>query len=79
MTPVKEGPVLVLRRGLDLETRIALTEFRGEHYVDFRVWWLPPGEKEFKPTKKGVSIPMENLDRVMEVLHEIEQREATNA
>lgn len=65
----RDIPELVLQRGPDIELRIALTEFKGQQYIDVRTWWKPAGE--FKPTKKGVSIPVESLDQVIQVLEAI--------
>jgi len=35
--------------------RLEITEFRGEQYLNIRVWYLDK-DGEWKPTKKGVAI-----------------------
>ena len=68
-----QAPTLILRRGSDVETRVSLTRFREAWFIDLRTWWLPPGSREFRPTKKGVSIPIESLDQVIEALERIRE------
>ena len=71
MKATETAPKLVLQRGLDVQTRVSLEEFRGQLFADFRTWWRPAGEEGFKPTKKGVSIPVESLDELIAVLQGI--------
>ena len=69
----KGKPALALRRGLDRETRIAVREYRGEKFVDFREWWQPAGAPDFVPTKRGITVPLESLDQVIEALQGIKE------
>ena len=39
---------------------IAAGEYRGVEYIGIRIYWRPPDADEFRPTKKGVNIPVED-------------------
>jgi len=53
---------------------VHLTEFRGQNYVDVRIWTLPnpaePGTQQ--PTKKGVCINVDLLPKLIEALQKAE-------
>ena len=70
----KATPELILQRAPDVQTRVALEEFKGERYVDCGTWWRPTGEETFRPTRKGVSIPVESLEQVIEALEDIREK-----
>lgn len=42
----------------------------GEPYVDIRNFWLPDGETDFIPTKKGVRFHAENLEELIRILND---------
>ena len=54
---------------------VHITEFRGQEYVDVRVWTLPnPADfKEQKPTKKGVCLNIDLLPRLIAALQKAEK------
>jgi len=66
--------------GRGLAVRIARTTWRGKSRVDVRqVFEVRPGHPETRqPTKKGVSLLLEHLPRLLAALHAIE-REAIEA
>jgi len=47
---------------------IAVSEWKGETRLDIRHYWTPEGEHKTVPTKKGVSIPLEELDDLINIL-----------
>ena len=54
---------------------VNLTEFRGQEYVDVRIWNLPnpaePGTEQ--PTKKGICISIDLLPRLIAALQKAGQ------
>ena len=52
--------------------RISLTEFKGNNFVDLRVYYEDE-EGEYKPTKKGVALKPELIPQVIEALQEAER------
>ncbi len=40
----------------------------GNPYVDIRLYWLPDGETDYLPTKKGVRFHAEFLPQMLELL-----------
>jgi hypothetical protein len=63
---------------LDLSNkrRISVRKFRGAVIVDIREYFTPKGSKDLKPTKKGISLPLEQwiqlklyIDRIDEMIN----------
>jgi hypothetical protein len=54
------------------ETRIQVSNYRGESSVDFRQYFYPDDSEEAVPTKKGVKIPLEDLPRVIQFLQGVQ-------
>lgn len=49
----------------NIQLRVLVTKTTNQPYIDLRNYWLPPGQSEFKPTKKGVRIHAENLEQLI--------------
>lgn len=60
--------------GRGFAVRIARTEWRGKARVDVRhVFEVRPGDPDTRqPTRKGVSLPLDLLPRLLAGLHQIE-------
>jgi hypothetical protein len=62
--------------------RLTVTEFRGEHYLNIREYFLD-FDSEWQPTRKGISIPLELtftrelLEGLKELVSEGEQQETS--
>jgi len=54
------------------EVKIELVQLNPEQRIDIREWSKFEGETENKPTKKGISIPIENLPVLIKYLIEIQ-------
>ena len=46
--------------------RIQETEFKGKKYLDIRQFYM--GDTEYLPTKKGVMIPIELKDKIVDAI-----------
>jgi Transcriptional Coactivator p15 (PC4) len=44
--------------------RCSLSTLRGKAYADIRVWFEPKPGAPMKPTQKGISVLVENLDEL---------------
>jgi hypothetical protein len=47
---------------------ISLTEYEGQRLLDIRRYYLEKGTKQLKPTKKGISLPLNAAKAVLDVL-----------
>lgn len=58
------------RRGV---VRSSITEFRGRRFADLRLWVEPRDQPRAAliPTRKGISIPVEHMDELLESLQAI--------
>lgn len=54
------------------EIRITLNEFQGKQLVSVRTYWRK-SEDEIIPTKKGVSLPVDKLDELIDGLEVLRQ------
>lgn len=59
------------------ELRITKSHYRGQDLIDIRLWLdraLPPAEGEWKPTKKGIALRPELLEKLIEALGEAQRK-----
>jgi len=68
---MSEEKVIVIERSDTEELRIAPREYKGRHYVDIRVFYLPEDNPEMIPTRKGVTIYKKELRRVHNAIQSI--------
>ena len=77
---MKKGEFVRIPNGVNGEIRITLKEFKGVDYVDIRKYYFDPPQdsssKEdaerpaefFKPTKKGISLDINQFKEAMKTL-----------
>ena len=68
----------------DAEMPVSYQKHLGENYyitmdnkyplVNIRKWWMPPGEDEIVPTKKGASITFEQWKSVKDLMPEVQSK-----
>ena len=58
------------------EIRFTLQEYRGTDLIDIRVYF-DPGSGKRKPTKKGISVPVERFDEFMQCLKNVKKTVST--
>lgn len=67
-----ERIVAVLDRGPTQQIQIRLNEFKGRRYLDLRTFYLDEDGETWKPTRKGVSIPVELFGQLKAALEKVE-------
>ncbi len=50
--------------------RIEVTEYKGEKYLNIRIWFKDKNTEEFKPTQKGVTIRGNQYEDFKTAIHE---------
>lgn len=50
--------------------RISLDELHGHEYINLRLWYLDDDDM-WKPTQKGVYIPAEKYDDILNIFEEL--------
>ena len=62
-------------RTQDEEIQFCLRKYRGQYYIDLRLWFQPKAKGPFRPTKKGVFFSLEHAlelkrgaDRMLEAV-----------
>jgi len=53
----------------DTQTRIAIKSFKDKQYLDIRDWWLPKDKDDYLPTKKGITISIEDSFELLQDFH----------
>ena len=53
--------------------RVEDTEYNGHLLVDVRVYYLPSGTEEWKPTRKGISIRRDLLGQVVDTMRQLQE------
>jgi len=57
----------------DAEFQIRLVKFNGKPHLDARKYWNKskvPGEKDMKPSSKGIALNEDNFDKFMDIFQE---------
>lgn len=66
----EERLVRAIERGPGQQIHIRLTTFRGREYFDLRNFYLDEND-EWRPTKKGIAVPVELFDELISALEEV--------
>ncbi|RLE45585.1 transcriptional coactivator p15 [Candidatus Woesearchaeota archaeon] len=63
-----------IRKNATEVIRVGWSEYKGHHFLDMRVYF-EDDSGNWRPTKKGIAIPPEQLAGIMELLAKAEQSE----
>ncbi len=58
---------IILYESGSVDVRITRAAYKGSERVDIRIWADIAGER--RPTKKGVSVPLERVPVLIDALH----------
>lgn len=72
MSPVKEKEMIIELSDISA-IQVSVQSFRGKEYVDIRRMYSSSEDPEWKPTKKGVSIPIQDFKKVYKFLRKIKE------
>ncbi len=67
-----EQLVAVINRSPTQQIQVRVNEFKGKRYIDLRTFYLDEKDESYKPTRKGVSIPVENFEDLKAALDKVE-------
>ena len=68
--------ITTMEKNSQEEIRFSLQEYRGTDLIDIRVYF-DPGSGKRKPTRKGISIPVDRFDEFMECLKNVKKTVST--
>lgn len=51
--------------------KLSLNEFKGKELLDIRIFYYDKNEDVYKPSKKGISIPIDKSEEFMEKINTI--------
>lgn len=64
--------ITTMEKNSQEEIRFSLQEYRGTDLIDIRVYFESAGS-QMKPTRKGISVPVERFDEFMECLKNVKK------
>ena len=64
--------ITTMEKNSQEEIRFSLQEYRGTDLIDIRVYFDADSGKR-RPTKKGISIPVDRFDEFMECLENVKK------
>ena len=77
----KEGEILLaewFKTSVE-KVRILVSEFKKKLYISIRVYYQDSGSEDFKPTKKGITLPVvdvykikDGIDKAIKKIEEME-------
>ena len=50
---------------------VYIGEYAGKKYLHIREWYLDVKDQQEKPTKKGVAIPLEKVEELLEAIDKL--------
>jgi len=53
---------------------ISINHFQGNDYIDARLYFKPDDKEDFLPSRKGISMSIDHLDRLIEALNKVKNR-----
>lgn len=62
-----------MEKGWNEKIVFSISEFRGKNYANIRIYY-EDDEGEWKPTKKGITVPVESFAEFRSHLDELEKR-----
>lgn len=68
----------LIDRGGKTRIVLKLSDFRGKKYLDIRKWY-EDDEGEWKPTRKGLTLPLENVPELVKELQRFAKVARENA
>jgi len=60
-----EHKIALLSKSPGTQMRMVVTEFGGKPFVDIRQWYKKAGMEKFAPTRKGISLRVEDLPALL--------------
>ncbi len=52
--------------------RVEISEFKGQKYLNLRVWYMDQKTEEYKPTQKGITVKPELYDDIKAAIADAE-------
>lgn len=56
-----------IEKNLKEVIRIEISEFKGKNYLNIRLWYMSE-DGEYKPSPKGISLPVSKAENISEAL-----------
>jgi hypothetical protein len=73
MSPSEAKILLTVPRSAREDIVVAIREYKGRRFVDFRVWYEPREGGAKRPGKEGVTMPLTSLRQLAEAFTAAQQ------
>jgi hypothetical protein len=68
-----EEKISVHEKGSGETVYVYVNEYKGTKYFHIREWYLDVKDNERKPTKKGVTLPLDKIDALIEAINKLRE------
>ena len=68
--------MFAMQKSAKVQLRVDISDYKGRKFINLRDWILQP-DGEYTPTKKGVTVPPELIDELIDNLKKLKSRTAT--
>jgi len=63
-----DDKISIHEKGTGETVYVYVNEYKGTKYLHIREWYLDAKDNERKPTKKGVTLPLEKIETLLEAI-----------
>jgi hypothetical protein len=67
-----EDIIAVINRGQTQQIQLRVSEFKEKRYIDLRTYYFDEKDETFKPTRKGISVPVELYEDLKAAIAKVE-------
>lgn len=67
---MEEQKITIHEKSRGETINVYIGEYAGKRYLHIREWYLDKDQSE-KPTKKGVAIPLEKVEQLLEAIEKL--------
>ena len=67
-------PTYTIKKSDTEEVQLALKQYKGKDYIDIRTYFLPENEDKKIPTKKGITLNVNQLQELAKGLKKISEQ-----
>ena len=68
-----EEKISIHEKGSGETIYVYVNEYKGTKYFHIREWYLDVKDNERKPTKKGVTLPLDKIDALIEAINKLRE------
>ncbi len=69
--------MIAIQKSSTEQVQVDIREYKGKKYLDIRLWFNSSIDPEYRPTKKGISLPVALLPDLQKAIMSLEPETVT--